>query len=334
VTARVTGDWAVRGLDAWILENASLRVTVLPELGGKVLELVDKAADRDLLWHNPRVPPRRAPYRAEFDDWWCGGLDEVFPTGDVSRLDDEPLPYMGELWSVPWSVRVDEGASGCSVTTSVETTMATARFERRLELRGDEPVLRAEYRLTNIGPRPLPFVWGIHPALAVTDRHRIDVPASRMVVDVSSGPSFGSAGQTYTWPFLSDPASDRGRHDMRVVRPAADAVFGGHWATDLKEGWLALTDEGTRRGIAISFSTNVFPVAWLWLSYGGHRGHRYAILEPWTGRPLRLQDAMAAGTSRRLAPGETLETEVAFVVFTGLDRVQSVGKTGDSFVVR
>lgn len=119
-----------------------------------------------------------------------------------------------------------------------------------------------------------------------------------------------------------------------VGRPAEDGTFGGHWATDLKEGWLALADQGTRRGIAIAFSLDVFPVAWLWLSHGGHRGHHHAILEPWTRRPLHLQDAMAAGTSRSLGPGETLETEVAFGVFSELARVQSVGKTGDSFVVR
>lgn len=334
MAARVTGGWAFRGLDAWILENASLRVTVLPELGGKVFELVDKAADRNLLWHNPRVPPRRAPYRADFDDWWSGGWDEVFPTGDLSRLNSEPLPHMGELWSVPWSVRVDEDASGCSVTTSVETTMATARFERRVELRGDEPMLRAQYRLTNIGSQPLPFAWGIHPALAVRDGYRIDIPTSPMVVDISSGPSFGSVGQTYTWPFLADPASDRIRHDMRMVRPSTDAVFGGHWATGLSGGWLALTDQQARRGLVVSFSTEVFPVAWLWLSYGGHRGHHYAILEPWTGRPLQLEGAMEAGTARRLTPAEALETEVRFLVFAGLDRVQSVTVTGESFALR
>lgn len=333
MSVRVIRNWAVHGLDAWILENASLRVTVLPELGGKVLELIDKTADRDLLWHNPRVPPRRAPYRAEFDDWWCGGWDEVFPTGDVARLEDELLPYMGELWSVPWSARSEEGDSVCVVTTSHETTMAPARFERRLELRGDEPVLRAQYRLTNIGLRPLPFLWGIHPALAVTDRHRIDVPASDMVVGVSSGPSFGTAGESYTWPFLPDPSTLGGRHDMRLVRPTGDGVYGGHWATNIKEGWLAATDMEARRGIAVVFPLDVFPVAWLWLTYGGYRGHRHVILEPWTGRPMQLQDAIAAGTSRCLGPGETLATEVAFVLYSGLDRVQTIAKTADSFVV-
>jgi galactose mutarotase-like enzyme len=332
VKARVVRNWSIHGFEACILENASLRVTVLPELGGKVLELVDKAADRDLLWHNPRLPLRRAPYRAEFDDWWSGGWDEVFPTGDIARFDNEPLPYMGELWSVPWSVQQPEGESDCTVTTSVETTMTAAHFERRLELRGDEPVLRARYQLTNVGLRPMPFLWGIHPALAVTDAHRLDVPASQMLVGVSSGPSFGNVGETYTWPFVVNPSSPSEPCDMRVVRPASDSVFGGHWATDLREGWLAATDRGRHRGVALSFSLDVFPNAWLWLTYGGYRGHRHVILEPWTGRPMQLQDAIAAGTARSLGPGERLEAEVAFVIYSGLDLVRSVTKDGDMYV--
>ena len=95
------GTW--RGLDALILENDHLRVTVIPSMGGHVAELVDRAVGRDLLWHNPRATPRSAPYGAYFDDWWSGGWDEIFPGGDRSTLHGEPLPYMGELWCVPWT---------------------------------------------------------------------------------------------------------------------------------------------------------------------------------------------------------------------------------------
>ncbi|HEY8867905.1 MAG TPA: DUF5107 domain-containing protein [Candidatus Limnocylindrales bacterium] len=68
MTARVRRGWRHAGFEAVVVENASLRVTVLPELGGKIFELIDKAADRDVLWHNDRTPPRRAPYGAHFDD--------------------------------------------------------------------------------------------------------------------------------------------------------------------------------------------------------------------------------------------------------------------------
>ena len=328
MTARLVRDWAVHGFPAWILENRALRVVVVPELGGKVLELVDKAADRDLLWHNPRTPPRRAPFGAHFDDWWCGGWDEVFPTGDVAHLHGEPLPYMGELWSVPWSVREEPGPEGCvALVTTAHATIAPARLERRLTLRGDEPVLRASYRLTNLDRRPLPFLWGIHPAFAVTPAHRIDIPAGRMLVGVSSGPALGVAGQEYEWPELPLGNSPGGRRDMHQVPPPEALVFGGHWATGLREGWLALTDTQTRRGLAIVFTLDVFPAAWLWQVYGGWRGHYHVALEPWTGHPMQLDEATAAGTARVLGPGEPLTADVAFVVYG--DRAGVARVTGD-----
>ena len=234
------------------LENRALRVTVIPELGGKVFELIDKAADLDLLWHNERTPPRPAPYGAHFDDWWSGGWDEIFPTGDRAVLHDELLPYMGELWSVPWTARSEVVSEEAVLRTSTYATMAPARFERRLSLRGDEPVLRASYRIVNLDVRPLPFLWGIHPAFSVGPDHRIDHPATRCSWASPRTPRWAaSASPTRgrTCPIHQRPRASR---DVRVVRPRSDGVFGGHWATDLQQGWLALTNTDTRRGLALS----------------------------------------------------------------------------------
>lgn len=330
----VTTSW--RGLDALVLENAALRVTVVPSMGGHVAELVDRAGDRDLLWHNPRAMPRPAPYGAYFDDWWSGGWDEIFPSGDSSRLHGERLPYMGELWCVPWDASLSVTADGqvASIHAGAFGTIAAARFERRLSLAADEAVLRAHYRIENLDVRPLPFTWGIHPAFAVGPTHRIDHPATAMLVGASSSPELGVPGDVYPWPWMPDPTGATGRRDISLVRDRDAAVFGGHWATELADGWLALTDTRTRRGLAIVFDREVFPCAWLWQVYGGWRGHHHLALEPWTSLPMDLEGAIAAGRARTLAPGEVLETEVAFVLHEGLERVRGVERTAGTIVVR
>jgi galactose mutarotase-like enzyme len=325
---------SVGGLEAIVLENEALRVTVLPALGAHVSELVDKAGGRDLLWHNPRTAPRPAPYGAYFDDWWSGGWDEVFPSGDSGLLHGERLPYMGEMWCVPWTAAVASAPGEASVTTTGFGTIAPARMERTLVLRGDEPVLRSRYRITSLDVRPLPYTWGIHPVFAVTPHHRIDLPADRMLVGVSSDPSMGVVDLPYTWPLLPDPAAPGGVRDMRRVRPREDAVFGGHWATDLSAGWLALTDTASRRGVAIAFDPAVFRHAWLWQVYGGWRGHHHLALEPWSSHPQQVEDAVDAGQARVLEPGASMETEVSFVVFDGLEAVTAVERVGDGFRIR
>jgi hypothetical protein len=324
--------WA--GLDALVLENEALSVTLVPSLGGHVAQLVDRATGRDLLWRNPRLTPRQAPFGAWFDDWWSGGWDEIFPSGDQGHLHGEALPYMGELWCLPWVATAAQTRDRASVLGVVDTTIAAARFERRLELRGDEPVLRAHYRIENLDVRPLPFTWGIHPAFAVTSNHRIDHPGLSMLVGVASDPGMGTVGSRYAWPDLPDPAVPGGTRDARRVRPREDAVFGGHWVTDLADGWLALTDTARRRGAAIVFDPSVFPRAWLWQVYGGWRGHHHVALEAWTSMPMDLEGAVSAGEQCVLEPGGTLETDVAFVLHAGLEAVASVDREGDTFRVR
>ena len=85
-------------------------MTVLPTHGAKVVELISKAADRDLLYHHPRFDVRPPVFGANVDDWWTGGIDEVAPTGHPAVVGGEQLPFLGEFWSQAWTGRiVDEG---------------------------------------------------------------------------------------------------------------------------------------------------------------------------------------------------------------------------------
>ena len=161
---RIDPHWRYHDLTAIVLENARLRLTLLPELGAKIYDLILKPADRNFLWHNPRLEPRRPVYGQNFDDWWCGGWDEVFPTCDVSTYQGERYPYLGELWSLPWSWRVEEdGPSQGCLYLSRTTVIAPARMEKWIRLAADEPVVRFRHRLTNLGTQPMDFGWGIHP---------------------------------------------------------------------------------------------------------------------------------------------------------------------------
>lgn len=339
------------GLPALVLDNGLVSATVVPAMGGHVASLVDVAGERELLWRNPRLAARLAPHGAWFDDWWTGGWDEVFPGGDQSTLRGERLPYMGELWCLPWAASASAAPDGseASITATVLGNVAAARFTRRLALRAGQPVLWASYRVESLDVLPLPFTWGVHPAFAVGPGHRIDLPANAaMVVGASSGTPMGEPGQAYTWPLLPVAAgagadgeaeegvadAGAGMRDISRVLPREAGVFGGHWATDLADGWLALTDTDARRGVALVFDREVFPHAWLWQVYGGWRGHQLLALEPWTSHPQDIEAAAAAGRARVLAPGERLETWVAFALHEGLDRVTGVDRGEDGLVVR
>jgi hypothetical protein len=327
--ARIDDRWTYHGLQVVRLENARLAVDVMPELGGKILRIVDKRGDRDVLWHSPRVEPHRAELHANFDDHWPGGWDEAFPGGapSLNRYGDQ-LPYMGELWTTAAAhriVRADPG--GVELELTLATPITPARWTRRLVLDGDAPVLRIGYRLENAGTMPFDYNWGLHPVATISPRHRFDVPARLAEVDENGGGTLGVKGDRYEWPMFNGT-------DVRHALGPDAGCFALHYLTELREGWVATTDTATRRGFGLVFDHALFPVVWLWMVYGGWRGYYHAIAEPWTGYPSPLAEAVAAGRARVLDPGGVLETEVTAVVYESVEGVSRLTADGTATAAR
>lgn len=324
MSTRVDDSWSYQGQPLVRLENAALAADVLPGMGGKILHLVDKAADRNVLWRNLRVPVRPGPLQADIDDWFAGGWDDAFPTGDACLNEyGDRLPYMGEVWNLPLQVRIERsGAREVVVTLDGHTPITPARWTRTLRLHADEPVLSLHTRIENVGHKPFAFAWGSHPALAVHKGMRLDVPAVRGdVTDAGTGGPLGTLGETYAYPLLRPGSPDE--LDVRRVPAPSFAHHALHSLTGLRAGWLAATDPHQRRGFGVVFDHQLHNCVWQWMSYGGFRGWYHAILEPWTAPQPALADARAADTALRLAPGEALESTMTAVLYSG---VESVGR--------
>ncbi len=319
-SATIDTNWSYHGFRAIVLENRHLRAVILPELGAKVWSLVDKAADRETLWHNPRLPPRPVHYGATYDDWFCGGWDELFPNDAPTTAAGEPYPDHGELWSMPFSWEASSEGGAVSLRLWRSGVVTNTRVEKRITLEADEPLLRFGYRIGNAGPAPLDYLWKLHPALNVTPASRIDLPAGRVLVD----PGFRDrlALDSFEWPHA-------GALDVRQVPPQEAATCDFYYAVELDAGWCALTDTAARAGFGLVFDPAVFRSVWVFGAYGGWRGLYTAILEPCTGYPYRLEEAIAQGTASRLAAGATLETEVVAVLYRGVEAVTRISEHGE-----
>ena len=324
--ATASDEWTLRGFTAVVLENSRLRVTVLPGHGAKVWEFSSKRAGRDLLYHHPRFDVRPPVFGANVDDWWTGGIDEVAPTGHACVIGGENLPFLGEFWSQPWRYEIESpGPDVARVHFSAGGIITPLRIDRWMELRPDEPFVRSQHLLTNVGFVPIDFMWGIHPGLAVKPGSRIQAPAERALYEGGSGVDTPD-GTWYAWPELPQRAG--GVLDLSVARPPDPPAVEQHFLTDLREGWLAVTDPESRSGFAMVFDREIFPVVWLWSVYGGWRGIYTAAFEAWTAYPGRLDKVIEGGLQRRLDPGQTLETEVRFIAFEGLRSVRQVAFDG------
>ncbi len=327
--ATVDPHWHYHGVRAVMLENRQLRVVVLPETGGRIYSLVHKPSDTEFLWHNPRANPRLIPFGTSFDDNLVGGWDDLLPTVDACTYQGEAVPDHGELWGLPWDWKITPTKDGSvSLYTSVTAPITPVKLERWLTVADDQPELHVRYRLTNLAPQPVDLLWGIHPLFVISPVHRLDLPPSRMLVELASSEQVGQVGQFYEWPHLPTTV---GSVDMRQIPPSEVNASAGHYAIESSAGWLALTDQASQVGIALVYPAEVFKSLWLWMSFGGWRNHYHLAVEPWTGSPVNLAQAAAAGRQTILTAHQSIDYEVTVFAYTGLTHVTRVERDGQHF---
>ena len=275
---------------------------MLPDVGAKIFDLIHRPTGFNFLWHNPRIQPQPYPVDANFDNYWCGGWDDGFPTCEPCTFRGEQYPGLGELRSLRWTV---EEASSEHVVLSAFGPINPVAAKKTVRLNGGS--VEMIFEIENLGPAGIDFLWGTHPAWAVSDQTVLHVPARTGIVGVSLHPSLGVPGQRYAWPSLETP---QGVVNLsKVLGPHANLAC-GHYATDLTAGWYAVEHCDRAQSLLFEFDRQTCPHLWMWLSYGGWRGYHVAIIEPWTSCPVTLSEAQLAGTHRHLEPGELFRTSV------------------------
>jgi galactose mutarotase-like enzyme len=293
-------DTFLDGLRLLELENEWLSLSVLPEVGAKILTLLDRKSNRNVLWRNPRIRPQAYPIDANFDNYWCGGWDDAYPTADACVHGGEPFPNLGELRSLHWDVETfaaDETKAMARLSTY--GPISAIKATKTVTLTGR--TLQMNFAIESLSPVPLDFLWGTHPAFAVEEGSCLIIPARTGIVAQSNHPSLGTPGGRYSWPLINGT-------DMSIVPDISSGINCGHYATDLEDGWFAVETRG--HGILYEFPRETCPHLWLWLVYGGWRGYHHAVVEPWTGYPVNLEQAFEQGRHSQLKPGQTFSVRV------------------------
>lgn len=301
---RISTEWSLSGHAAVVLENRHLRAVLLLGLGGKIISLLDKAADTELLWRNDRVPVRTVPFGAGYDDVFLGGWDELFPNDEPEILAGEPMPDHGELWSLPWAVTdLVEGADEVSVELTVRGPISATSVTKRLVL-GRDPTLRTDYRVTNHGRRELPYLWKSHVAVRVHPDTVVDLAAADVVVHAFGDPRARPEGDRFRWPtaLVAGTAHDFRRLPDTSNRGVTEFLIG----TTLTDGRCGVSHPAAGTGLTLRWDPAELPSCWTFASYGGGwRGLEVLVLEPCTGHPLSVREGVAAGTHQTLAAGAT-----------------------------
>jgi galactose mutarotase-like enzyme len=297
--------------DAIVMDNGSLRLTVIPELGGKIVSLIRKKTGHEFLLQpaDPEQAYRPRSFGDKFEDYGPCGFDECLPTVAACLYPEEPfhaneLPDHGDVWCLPSSI--ETVAEKIKLTTSLRSL--PLRFTKEVQLR--ENIVRIDYTATNLSHSTVTFLWSAHPLLRVEAGAEIILPHEVEEVDVSwsKDERLGKSGNRCTWP----KAIERGGRMVeidRIVSPTAGTAEKLFTAA-LSEGFCGMFLPRRNESITFRFDPGLVPYVGIWICQGGWPtsggAKQFTVaLEPCSGRPDSLADAIRRNECATVAAYET-----------------------------
>ena len=318
--------WSLNGLRTVILENQFLRITILPELGARIYQIIYKPQDANLLWTNPRIQPARANFGSRYDDAWCGGWDELFPNCEVAAVNGEVFPDHGEIWSTEWDFETTRNAESISARFHCSTRISGASIEKTITLQPNMRQFQVNYLLRNNLPTSMPMLWNLHVAMAVSEHHRLEFPDMNVHLDPSFLGSLVGAPTEFQWPTVK---IGKESVDLARVPPRVENRVHFCYGADLAGGWWGVSDYESGLAYGLTFDRAIFNSLWLFGSFGGWRNLNVAVIEPSTGYPSKLEEAIQAKTCYQLEPGQELTTSVQFTVAENISQIRAIASDGE-----
>jgi hypothetical protein len=298
----------VDGFEVLVLENSRVRATIIPSLGGRVWELLDRVRGREWIWHRENVTLAVSPNGSNYDDAWAGGWEELFPNDAPADFEGRTLPDHGEWWTTEWAVAEATGGREAVVRLIADTRIRRASCVKEYRLGADSDTIHVSYRIESREPDAFHFLFKQHLAIAVSPSCELALPGGRVsVVDPAFGTMLPGPGP-FEWPLARGAGMDD--VDLRRV-PAYGTAREFVYVTELPESWCGVDDVTAGASIRMRFDDRRMPFLWLFLSYGGWRDCYTAVLEPCTNMPKDLSEAVRAGRSARLDAGAVFQTSVA-----------------------
>jgi uncharacterized repeat protein (TIGR01451 family) len=234
----------LRDYTALVVENPWLRLTFLPELGGRLYGVMVRATGEELLYQNPVIKPTH--WGPSEQQWWLavGGIEWCLPVDEH-----------GYEWAVPWSYTVSTNTEGAIVRLWDTDASDRVRAEIQVYLSSDQAAFQITPRLENPTTSPVVLEFWHNAMLApgaentVGPDLRFVIPIDQVTVHSRGDAYLPDAGEAMGWPI------HRGTDYSRL----------GNWIHWLgffarpraAQGWAGVFDEDVRRGVARVFPHQV-----------------------------------------------------------------------------
>jgi len=230
-----------------VLSNDYLTATVLPELGGRVYELIFKPTGHSEFYRNPVLKPTQ--WGPSEQGWWlaAGGLEWGFPTDEH-----------GYEWGVPWHYQVARSSAGVTVTLRDSNAVNRPTVSVAVHLPTDQAVLFVRPQIRNASAAAVDVKYWTAAMLAPGAANapspdlRFLFPGEHVVVHSTGDIDLPQPGELMDWPVYGGRDYSRLGNWNRWLgffeAPQAHGPFAGVYDTAADEGVLRVFPASVARG--------------------------------------------------------------------------------------
>ena len=235
-----------------VMENAYLRVSVLPELGGRLYEIIHKPTGHNLLYQNRVLKPSPwgPPPRDGLEAGWlaAGGVEWELPVDEH-----------GYAWGTPWGYDSLAFSDQEATLTVFQQPKGRLQVSTDISLDADEAALTLRTRLTNPTNEAVDFKYWLNAMLAPGGHNRPSpalhfiLPTGEVTVHSTGDPDLPAAGQPMSWPIYG------GRDLSRLANWRQ--YLGVFARPALRSGFMGVYDTAADEGLVRIFPPDVMPGA-------------------------------------------------------------------------
>lgn len=318
------------GFETIRLRNACMSVSVLPQLGGKIYEIVDLRSGRDWLWKNPHIALRHPLANMDYDrELDSGGWDEILfsvkpceldlPGGQRLTIGDHGIAVDRAWKNVETGIN-DVGDAVCELF--VEGHSPHFKFQRKIVLDTRQPRLNFEYSLNNTGSEPWPWLWCAHPLFAIENDMHITLPKGQQIKSMPGSDTNTAPGQA--WPYMS--LDDGGIIDLAgIFKESIEPETFCRKLFVRSAGEVSIDSPDGTESFSMVYSPVSLPWLGIWVNkkaWSGCGSEPYFNLglEPATAPHDFLTEAVAQGNAGLLQAGESRNWSLSILLKNSINK--------------
>lgn len=267
-------------MDAIIMENDNIKLTLLPEIGFKIASMVYKPKEKEIFFQPTNNLYKIPSYGDTFEIYDTSGCDDMIPTIDkcsypIGKYKNTILSDHGESWSTSWNAEIKND----KIIGSFDLKSLPLTFKKVIYFKDDNSI-NMDYTVKNNDDENIIFIWALHGLNAFDENTEILIPKENdRIINVHSSELLGDIGDTHSFPILKEK-----NIDLTKLNSYEDKkTYKYYFLEPFKTGTVGLNYKDDNLTYLIHFEPEKIPYVGIWITTGGFKGEYNVAIEPTNG---------------------------------------------------